>query len=96
MAECWATGMCFTCEKMTLDLTDEEAVALARYLRQKLDYERFPLATRLDPLKAILYPCPPMTLAAAAAQRAANSRTPHRQRVGRARSPQLQRPVKPP
>jgi hypothetical protein len=39
---------------MTLDLTDEEAVALARYFRQKLDDERFLFAPRLDPLKAIL------------------------------------------
>jgi hypothetical protein len=39
---------------MTLDLTDDEGVALARYLRQKLDHDRFPLAPRLDPLKAIL------------------------------------------
>jgi hypothetical protein len=39
---------------MTLDLTDEEAAALARYLRQKLDDERFPFAPGLDPLKGIL------------------------------------------
>lgn len=39
---------------MTLDLTDEEAAALARHLRQTLDYTRFPYAPRLDPLKAIL------------------------------------------
>lgn len=39
---------------MTLDLTDDEAAALARYPRQKLDDERFPVAPRLDPLKAIL------------------------------------------
>jgi hypothetical protein len=39
---------------MTLDLTDDEAAALARYLRGKLDDERFPFAPRLDPLKAIL------------------------------------------
>ena len=39
---------------MTLDLTDEEAIALARYLRQKLDYDPYPLAPRLDPLKPIL------------------------------------------
>jgi hypothetical protein len=37
---------------MTLDLTDDEAAALARYLRQKLDDKRFPFAPRLDPLKA--------------------------------------------
>jgi hypothetical protein len=39
---------------MTIELTDEEAAALARYLRQKVDDEHFPLAPRLDPLKAIL------------------------------------------
>jgi hypothetical protein len=39
---------------MTHDLTDDEVVTLARYLRQKLDDERFPLAPRLDPVKAIL------------------------------------------
>ncbi len=39
---------------MTHDLTDEEAATLARYLHQKLNDERFPLAPRLDPLKAIL------------------------------------------
>jgi hypothetical protein len=38
---------------MTLDLTDEEATALARYPRQKFDYDPYPLAPRLDPLKAI-------------------------------------------
>ncbi len=39
---------------MTLDLTDDEARALAKHLRQALDETRFPLAPRLDPLKAIL------------------------------------------
>ena len=39
---------------MTLDLTDEEAAALTKHLRQAIDYARFPLAPRLDPLKAIL------------------------------------------
>ena len=39
---------------MSLDLTDDEAAAFARYLRQKLDDERFPSAPRLDPVKAIL------------------------------------------
>jgi hypothetical protein len=39
---------------MTVDLPDEEAAALTRYLRQKLDDERFPLAPRLNPLKAVL------------------------------------------
>ncbi|MBV8736834.1 MAG: hypothetical protein JO007_06180 [Alphaproteobacteria bacterium] len=39
---------------MILDLTDEEAAALARYLRRNLDDEQFPSAPRLDPPKAIL------------------------------------------
>jgi hypothetical protein len=39
---------------MQLDLTDEEVLALTRLLRQTLDYARYPLAPRLDPLKAIL------------------------------------------
>jgi hypothetical protein len=39
---------------MHLDLTDEEAAALTKHLRQALDYHRYPLAPRLDPLKAIL------------------------------------------
>jgi hypothetical protein len=29
---------------MTLDLTDDEAAALARHLRQAIDRDRFPLA----------------------------------------------------
>jgi hypothetical protein len=39
---------------MTLDLTDDEARALARHLQQAIDYDPFPFAPRLDPLKAIL------------------------------------------
>jgi hypothetical protein len=39
---------------MTLDLTDEEAAALTKHLRQAIDYDPYPLAPRLDPLKAIL------------------------------------------
>jgi hypothetical protein len=39
---------------MTLDLTDDEAAALARYRRHALADERYPLAPRLAPLKAIL------------------------------------------
>ena len=39
---------------MVLDLSDEEAAALVRHLRQALDYHRYPLAPRLDPLKSIL------------------------------------------
>ena len=56
---------------MTLDLTDEEAAALARYLRQKPGDERYKLAPRLDPLKAILAeldPPAPQTGAATTAQ----------------------------
>jgi hypothetical protein len=37
-----------------VELTDDERAALIRLLRQTLDYARFPLAPRLDPLKAIL------------------------------------------
>jgi hypothetical protein len=39
---------------MNLDLTDEEATALIRHLREALYYARYPFAPRLDPLKAIL------------------------------------------
>jgi hypothetical protein len=39
---------------MTLDLTGDEAAALARHLREALDYARYPFAPRLDPLKSIL------------------------------------------
>ena len=37
-----------------LDLTDEEKQALIALLRRTLEYGRYPLAPRLDPLKAIL------------------------------------------
>ena len=52
---------------------------LARYLRQKLDDERFPLAPRLDPLRAILATLEPPALQtgtapAAAAQPEADAR----------------------
>jgi hypothetical protein len=56
---------------MNLELTDDEARALTRHLRQALDYAPYPLAPRLDPLKAILAkldppaprpePLPPLT-----------------------------------
>ena len=39
---------------MTLDLTDDEAFAFAKHLRQAIDNHSYPLALRLDPLKAIL------------------------------------------
>jgi hypothetical protein len=39
---------------VTFDLTDEEAEALAKHVRQSLDYARYPLSPKLDPHKAIL------------------------------------------
>ena len=39
---------------MTLDLTDDEKAALVAHLRHALEYDRFPFAPRLDPLKAVL------------------------------------------
>jgi hypothetical protein len=39
---------------MNLELTDEEAAALTRYLRQAFDAERSFLAPRLAPIKAVL------------------------------------------
>jgi hypothetical protein len=39
---------------MTLDLTDDEKVALVRLLRHAIDDDPFPHAPRLDPLKTIL------------------------------------------
>jgi len=47
---------------MTIDLSEEEVRALAKHLRQPIDYDRYPLAPRLDPLRAILAkldPSPP-------------------------------------
>ena len=37
-----------------LDLTDEEKQELIALLKHTLEYARYPLAPRLDPLKAIL------------------------------------------
>jgi hypothetical protein len=37
-----------------LNLTDDEKEALIALLKRTLEYARFPLAPRLDPLKAIL------------------------------------------
>ena len=37
-----------------LDLTDDEREALIGLLRRSIDEARYPLAPRLDPLKAIL------------------------------------------
>lgn len=39
---------------MTLDLTDDEAAALKKHLRRTIEDDPYPLAPRLDPLKAIL------------------------------------------
>ena len=38
----------------TLDVTNDEARALTAHLRHALEYDSFPYAPRLDPLKAIL------------------------------------------
>jgi hypothetical protein len=38
---------------MTLDLTEEETAALLRHLREAIDYDSYPLALRLDPLKSV-------------------------------------------
>jgi hypothetical protein len=46
---------------MTLDLTDDEARALAAHLRHALEYAPYPIAPRLDPLKAILAKLEPTT-----------------------------------
>jgi hypothetical protein len=43
---------------MTLDLTDDEARALAKHLRQALDYDPYPFAPRLDPPKPRSEPLP--------------------------------------
>jgi hypothetical protein len=39
---------------MNLDLTDEEAAALARLLSNTIDDDRFPFSPRIQTLKAIL------------------------------------------
>jgi hypothetical protein len=39
---------------LTLYLTDDEKLALVAHLRHALEYDPFPYAPRLDPLKAIL------------------------------------------
>ena len=43
----------------TLDLTDEEHAALTRFLRDAIEADRFPMAPRLRPLKAVLAKIPP-------------------------------------
>ncbi len=47
---------------MTLDLTDDEARVLAKHLRRTIDDDPFPLAPRLDPLKAVLAKLDPPAL----------------------------------
>lgn len=79
---------------MILDLTDEEAKALAKHLRDTIDYARYPFAPRLDPLKAILAkleppaprPEPPPPLTAGAAPSVGRGR---RRRWGRYRGPPM-------
>jgi hypothetical protein len=39
---------------MTLDLTDDEAAALARLLRDVIDGDRYPLSPRIQTLREIL------------------------------------------
>ena len=46
---------------MTLDLTDDEAAALAGFLRRAIDEDRYPLSPRLALLKAILAKLEPPT-----------------------------------
>ncbi|MFZ3236359.1 MAG: hypothetical protein WA417_20160 [Stellaceae bacterium] len=38
---------------MTLDLTEDEARALAQLLRRTLEFDPYPMAPRLDPLKSV-------------------------------------------
>jgi hypothetical protein len=45
----------------TLDLIDDEKAALVAHLRHALEYDPFPYAPRLDPLKAILAKLDPPT-----------------------------------
>ena len=47
--------------EMTLELTDEEHRALVRLLRRSIDEDRFPLAPRPAPIKAILAKLEPPT-----------------------------------
>jgi hypothetical protein len=50
-----------TSPEMTLELTDEEHRALVRLLRPSIDEDRFPLAPRHAPIKAILAKLEPAT-----------------------------------
>ncbi len=46
---------------MTLNLTDNEKLALVAHLRHALEYDPFPYAPGLDPLKSILAKLEPPT-----------------------------------
>jgi len=46
---------------MNLDLTEDEARALAAHLKHAFEYDPFPYAPRLDPLNAILAKLEPAT-----------------------------------
>jgi hypothetical protein len=46
---------------MTLNLNDDEKAALVAHLRHALEYDPFPFAPRIDPLKAILAKLDPPT-----------------------------------
>jgi hypothetical protein len=46
---------------MTIELTDEEHRALVRLLRRSIDEDRFPLAPRHAPIRAILAKLEPPT-----------------------------------
>ncbi len=48
---------------MTLDLTDDETAALVAHLKHAIEYDRFPMAPRLDPLKAMLVKLEPPAVA---------------------------------
>jgi hypothetical protein len=47
---------------MNLELTDDKERALVQFLRRTLDFDPFPLAPRLDPLRAILAKLEPPAL----------------------------------
>jgi hypothetical protein len=60
---------------MTLDLSDEEKLALAGLLKRSIEDDRYPLSPRIGTLKAILAKIEPLPL----------SRFPHQNRmIGRA------------
>lgn len=48
-----ALRLAYIC-RMQLDLSDDEQAALARLLRSTIENDRYPMAPRLRPLKAIL------------------------------------------